>query len=93
MKKVLIVHGLGSKPNGGWRPWLLAELAVVVRGLVSGARHVWQRRPVAAALGATGSQRAMYGILLLTSILLYRNYFYTASSANSSLARRSASAT
>ena len=45
-------------------------------GLVSGARHVWQRRPVAAALGATGSQRAMYGILLLMSILLYRNYFY-----------------
>jgi MFS family permease len=73
-------------PEGERRRGLLAELAIVVRGLVSGARHVWQRRPVAAALGATGGQRAMYGILLLTSILLYRNYFYTASSANSSLA-------
>ena len=26
MKKVFIVHGLGSSPNGGWRPWLMAEL-------------------------------------------------------------------
>ena len=40
---------------------------------------------MAAALGATGGQRAMYGILLLTSILLYRNYFYRASGANSAL--------
>ncbi|MEY4744559.1 MAG: hypothetical protein RL272_504 [Candidatus Parcubacteria bacterium] len=26
MKKVLIIHGLGGKPNGGWRPWLMGEL-------------------------------------------------------------------
>ena len=78
---------LGPPPlaEGEVRPGLLAELAVVVRGLASGAQHAWQRRPVANALGATGSQRAMYGILLLTSILLYRNYFYKASSANASL--------
>jgi MFS family permease len=79
---------LGPPPlaEGERRRGLLAELGVVVRGLAVGAQHVWQRRPVAAALGATGGQRAMYGILLLTSILLYRNYFYAASSANSSLA-------
>ena len=78
---------LGPPPvaEGERRRGLLAELAVVVRGLVGGAQHVWQRRPVAAALGATGSQRAMYGILLLTSILLYRNYFYRLSSADSAL--------
>jgi len=78
---------LGPPPlgEGERRRGLLAELAVVVRGLVSGAQHVWQRRPVAAALGATGSQRAMYGILLLTSILLYRNYFYRVSGADSAL--------
>jgi hypothetical protein len=40
---------------------------------------------VAAALGATGSQRMFYGILLLMSILLYRNYFYAASGANDAL--------
>jgi MFS family permease len=78
---------LGPPPlaEGEVRPGLLAELAVVVRGLVSGAQHAWQRRPVAAALGATGAQRTMYGILLLTSILLYRNYFYASSGANTSL--------
>jgi predicted alpha/beta hydrolase family esterase len=27
MKKVFIVHGFGSSPNGGWRSWLMAELA------------------------------------------------------------------
>lgn len=26
MKKVFIVHGLDGTPNGGWRPWLMAEL-------------------------------------------------------------------
>jgi len=27
MKKVFIIHGLGGRPNGGWRPWLMTELA------------------------------------------------------------------
>jgi MFS family permease len=78
---------LGPPPlaEGERRRGLLDELGMVVNGLITGARHVWQRRPVAAALGATGSQRAMYGILLLTSILLYRNYFYRESGANSAL--------
>lgn len=26
MKKVFIIHGLQGSPNGGWRPWLMAEL-------------------------------------------------------------------
>ena len=73
-------------PPGVARAQLRTELAAVLQGLASGARHVWQRRPAAAALGATGAQRAAYGILLLTSILLYRNYFYRSASANASLA-------
>jgi MFS family permease len=78
---------LGPPPlaEGAQRRRVLAELAVAVRGLVSGAQQIWQRRPAAAALGASGGQRAMYGILLLTSILLYRNYFFRASGANSAL--------
>jgi MFS family permease len=78
---------LGPPPlaAGEHRRGLLAELAVVVRGLVGGAKHIWWRRPAAAALGASGAQRGMYGILLLTSILLYRNYFFRASGANSAL--------
>ncbi|HWQ59923.1 MAG TPA: alpha/beta fold hydrolase [Candidatus Fimivivens sp.] len=27
MKKVLIIHGYQGTPNGGWRPWLMGELA------------------------------------------------------------------
>jgi len=78
---------LGPPPlaAGQRRRGVLTELGVVVRGLVSGAQHVWQRRPAAAALGASGSQRAMYGILLLTSILLYRNYFFRTAGANAAL--------
>jgi predicted alpha/beta hydrolase family esterase len=26
MKKVFLIHGFGSNPNGGWRPWLMGEL-------------------------------------------------------------------
>ena len=27
MKKVFMIHGYGGQPNGGWRPWLMGELA------------------------------------------------------------------
>jgi len=27
MKKVFIIHGFEGSPNGGWRPWLMGELA------------------------------------------------------------------
>jgi len=27
MKKVFIIHGFEGEPNGGWRPWLMRELA------------------------------------------------------------------
>ncbi len=26
MKKVFLIHGFKGTPNGGWRPWLMAEL-------------------------------------------------------------------
>jgi hypothetical protein len=61
------------------------DLRIIAVGLVTGARHVLGRRRAAAALMATASQRGMYGILFLMSILLYRNYFYH-SSANKALA-------
>ncbi len=73
-------------PPGARRARIVTELAIVVKGLVSGAREAWRRRPVSAALGATAGQRVIYGILSLTTILLYRNYFYAHASANASLA-------
>ena len=79
---------LGPPPVTGdaARAGLLTELSTVAEGLISGARHVWRRRPVAAALAATGCHRLLYGTLLLMTLLLYRNYFYP-TSANRSLAQ------
>jgi MFS family permease len=61
------------------------ELENVAAGLVSGLRHVWHERQARAALAATGAHRFLYGILLLMSILLYRNYFYHGTSGNTAL--------
>ena len=64
---------------------VLAELAAVTAGLAAGARYVWRHRGPAAALGATGGNRFLYGILFLMSLLLYRNYFYRLAGANAAL--------
>ncbi len=29
MKKVFLIHGFKGQPNGGWRPWLMRELAKI----------------------------------------------------------------
>jgi MFS family permease len=47
----------------------------VARGLVAGARHVAELRPVAWALAAIGAHRFFYGISTIATLLLYRNYF------------------
>jgi MFS family permease len=62
-----------------------AELEGVAAGLAAGLRHVWHRRPARAALMAIGAHRLLYGVLLLMSILLYRNYFYPGSHSNDAL--------
>jgi MFS family permease len=77
---------LGPDRAGGQRPGrVLAELGAVAAGLAAGARYVWRRRGPAAALGATGANRFLYGILFLMSLLLYRNYFYRGAGANAAL--------
>jgi MFS family permease len=75
------VFGSGTPPPAA----VGTELAKVARGLAAGARHVWSRRPAAAALTATAAHRFLYGLLLLMSILLYRNYFYPGGNGNSAL--------
>jgi len=57
----------------------------VAAGLAAGARYLARRRGPTAALGATGANRLLYGILFLMSILLYRNYFYRSAGANTAL--------
>jgi len=71
----------GERPPGR----VLGEFALVLAGLAAGARYVLRRRGPAAALGATGGNRFLYGILFLMSILLYRNYFYRSAGANTAL--------
>ena len=75
-----------AREAGRTRPGrLLGEIADVAAGLAAGARYVARRRGPAAALGATGGYRLLYGILFLMSILLYRNYFYRSAGANTAL--------
>ena len=78
---------LGPDRTAAGRPAgrVLAERGVVATGLADGARYVWNRRGPAAALGATGANRFLYGILFLMSLLLYRNYFYRLAGANAAL--------
>jgi len=75
------LRATSGEPSAG----LLSELAVVARGLVAGAKHLWQRRRAAYALGAIGSHRLLYGVLFVLTVLLYRNYFYPAGNGNSAL--------
>jgi hypothetical protein len=64
---------------------VVTELEGVAAGLLAGLRHIWPRRPARAALTATSAHRFLYGIVLLMSILLYRNYFYPGSSGHEAL--------
>jgi hypothetical protein len=57
---------------------LADELAGVAAGLLAGARYILRRRGPRAALGATTAFSFLFGPLFLTSVLLYRNYFYPA---------------
>ncbi len=61
------------------------QLLTVVRGLAAGARYVWRRRRARAALAVTGAQELLFGLVLLMSILVYRNYFYAAAGASAAL--------
>lgn len=49
--------------------------AAVARGLVAGARHVGERKPVLHALFMIGAHRFCYGVSTVCILLLYRNYF------------------
>jgi len=62
-----------------------SELRDVFGGLVDGLKHLNKRRKAAYALGAVGVHRALYGVLLVQALLLYRNYFYSGGNANKAL--------
>jgi MFS family permease len=49
--------------------------AAVIRGMGQGAAHLARRRGAAYALLAVSAHRLLYGMLIMMSLLLYRNYF------------------
>jgi MFS family permease len=67
-----------------WRG-LLADLAEAARRLAAGASYLARQRDAACALGVIAATRFLYGILLVMTILLYRNYFYPSHDANAAL--------
>jgi MFS family permease len=55
---------------------LRAALALVAKGMVAGLAHL-RSRPVAAyPMIAQGAFRILYGVLAMSTLLLYRRYFY-----------------
>ena len=83
MRRDLLGPNFGAEEKAPGR--VLGEIADVAAGLAAGARYLFRRRGPAAALGATGANRLLYGVLFLMSILLYRNYFYRSAGANIAL--------
>jgi hypothetical protein len=51
-------------------------VAEITRGLVSGARHVYARRPAFYGLVAISAHRLFYGVSTICTVLLYRNHFH-----------------
>jgi MFS family permease len=72
--RTLARDGLGPDTDVG-RPETAEALKRVARGLVDGARHVWQKKRAGYALAAIAGHRFFYGIGTIATVLLYRNYF------------------
>lgn len=51
-------------------------VADVARGMVAGAEHIYECKPVYYALTAIGVHRLCYGVSTVCTLLLYRNYFH-----------------
>jgi hypothetical protein len=64
---------------------IAAEITEIAQGLWAALRHLGQRRKAAYALGSVGVHHALYGILLLQALLLYRNFLYPGGNANAAL--------
>ena len=66
---------LGPDLNGD-EPGIVEALRTIASGLIDGARYLGTRKQAALGLGAIGSLRFFFGLMTVSMILLYRNYFY-----------------
>ncbi len=62
-----------------------AALGGVVRGLVDGLRHLRERRSAASALTVIAAARFCYGLTVVSTVLLYRNYFHDSTDTDAAL--------
>jgi MFS family permease len=56
--------------QGAW-----TQVRQVLADLADGAGHLWRSGPARRALAALTTSRAAYGLVLVMTVLLYRNYF------------------
>jgi MFS family permease len=82
--------GPDSLPAGQPRASIPAEIATITRGLSAALRHLRQRRKMAYALGSLGVHHALYGLITVQGLLLYRNYFYPSGNGNAALSHATA---
>jgi MFS family permease len=83
-----VTYVIAAVPGRGFEPDALGpddaerarrETALdVARGLVAGARHLRRHRAAYAAVSAIGVHRLAYGVTVVCTLLLYRNYFHSA---------------
>lgn len=59
-----------------------AAVVVVARGMVAGVRHLGARPVAAYPMVAQALFRYLYGVLALSTLLLYRRYFFPASASH-----------
>lgn len=67
---------LGPDDSQRRRDSIASAVGEVSRGMVAGFRHLVTRRSAAYAMLAQSLHRALYGVLTLATLLLYRHYFY-----------------
>jgi hypothetical protein len=71
------VGELGPDHSRVTRAAMSSALGAVSRGLADGLGHLATRRGAAYAMAAKAAFRALFGVLTLAMLLLYRNYFVT----------------
>jgi MFS family permease len=76
--------------TAGPRASISAEIGTITRGLWAALRHLRQRRTMAYALGSLGVHHALYGLITVQGLLLYRNYFYPSGNGNAALSHATA---
>ncbi len=80
------VDDLGPDEKERHPDGLFAEIVDVARGMVAGARHLAARRGAAYVMLTQTGFRALYGVLTVSTLLLYSNYFDTGTDFSNSLA-------